>query len=155
MDFLNEQINLEQNDGEKKEFELIPDGKYTGMITLPNPFQDAIKTSRNDNKYVNLEITLDNGRKIWQNFMLTGKGTFMLSAAAKSTGKVAVDSLTMMEILALVSKYPVEFEVGTETYEWNDEEKTKNVIVKFLPKAYVEEAPAVDLTNVDESNLPF
>jgi hypothetical protein len=47
---------------EEKDYGLIPAGKYTGYISAVDE-----KTSKAGNKYIQLEFTLENNRKIWDN----------------------------------------------------------------------------------------
>lgn len=47
---------------EKKEFSVMPAGKYTGYISKVEE-----KTSKAGNKYIQLEFTLENNRKLWDN----------------------------------------------------------------------------------------
>lgn len=117
---------------EKKEFGLLPSGKYLGYIS-----KIEHKTSKAGNVYVQLEFTLENTRKVWDMMHWHSEICVRISAGKlESIGfsKEERDAITPENIIEKISEKKdgviYEINVGIKKDEYGD----KNII-KYFSKA--------------------
>ena len=96
----------------KNEFEIIPAGRYTGYISKVEE-----KTSKTGNKYIQLEFTLENNRKLWDNLHWHTQQCLEISAGKLNSIGFTKEERDQLDPESLVSA--INFKKEGQNYEIN------------------------------------
>ena len=95
-----------------KHFELIEAGRYLGYIS-----EVVEKTSKAGNKYIQIEFTLNNERKVWDNLHWHTDQCIKISAGKLESLGFTRDERKSLDVTALVSA--INFKKDGQRYDVN------------------------------------
>ncbi|BCV23330.1 DUF669 domain-containing protein [Gelria sp. Kuro-4] len=112
-------------------FTPVPAGIYEARIDTS---EVEVKTSQNGNAYVTLVFVIENhpeftGHKVFENFMIRGKGAWKMGRLLKTLGLLPTDAISFPFDTAELHNKRCKIKVKQETYE----DKLRNRVDAFMP----------------------